>query len=48
MNIVLKMTEACPENEGWTPVVKLSDERGKYTGDAAYIQLAKSVLQIKE
>jgi nicotinate phosphoribosyltransferase len=48
MNIVLKMTEACPENEGWTPVVKLSDERGKYTGDAAYIQLAKAVLQIKE
>jgi nicotinate phosphoribosyltransferase len=48
MNIVMKMVEACPENEGWTPVVKLSDERGKYTGEAETITLAKSVLDIKE
>ncbi|OLY92889.1 nicotinate phosphoribosyltransferase [Cnuella takakiae] len=48
MNIVIKMTEACPEGEGWIPVVKLSDERGKYTGSAEYIALAKAVLQIKD
>lgn len=48
MNIVMKMTETCPERESWIPVVKLSDERGKYTGDPAYIALAKAVLQIKE
>lgn len=48
MNIVMKMTEACPEGEEWTPVVKLSDERGKYTGPAESINLVKAVLQIKE
>jgi nicotinate phosphoribosyltransferase len=48
MNIVMKMTEACPEGEGWIPVVKLSDEKGKYTGNPDYIALAKAVLQIKD
>lgn len=48
MNIVMKMTEACPDGEGWTPVVKLSDERGKYTGSPEYINLAKAVLQIRD
>lgn len=48
MNIVLKMTEARPEGQDWTPVVKLSDERGKYSGDARMIALAKEVLMIKE
>jgi nicotinate phosphoribosyltransferase len=48
MNIVMKMTEACPEGEVWTPVVKLSDERGKYTGPPESIDLVKAVLQIKE
>lgn len=48
MNIVLKMVEALPEDEPWTPVVKLSDEKGKYTGRAEIISLAKSVLQIEE
>jgi nicotinate phosphoribosyltransferase len=47
MNIVMKMTEALPNNEPWTPVVKLSDEPMKYTGDAQTIALAKAVLQIK-
>ncbi|HVK96481.1 MAG TPA: nicotinate phosphoribosyltransferase [Flavisolibacter sp.] len=46
MNIVLKMTEALPESQPWTPVVKLSDEPMKYTGDEAIIALAKQVLQI--
>jgi nicotinate phosphoribosyltransferase len=48
MNIVIKMTEAFPDGDGWTPVVKLSDEKGKYTGDETRIQLAKSILNITE
>lgn len=48
MNIVMKMTEALPESEPWTPVVKLSDEPAKYTGDPRIIELAKAVLNIKE
>ncbi|WP_207513890.1 nicotinate phosphoribosyltransferase [Longitalea luteola] len=46
LNIVIKMTEACPHGKGWTPVVKLSDEYGKYTGDEQTILLAKSSLGI--
>ncbi|RYZ58899.1 MAG: nicotinate phosphoribosyltransferase, partial [Chitinophagaceae bacterium] len=48
MNIVMKMTEALPEGEDWTPVVKLSDEPMKHTGDAESIRLAKAILQIWE
>jgi nicotinate phosphoribosyltransferase len=47
MNIVIKMTEALPQNEPWIPVVKLSDEQGKYTGDPAMISLAKEILHIR-
>ncbi|MFL5811814.1 MAG: nicotinate phosphoribosyltransferase [Flavisolibacter sp.] len=47
MNIVVKMTEALPDGEPWTPVVKLSDEPAKYTGSPETIALAKAVLQIK-
>ena len=46
LNIVIKMTEALPENEPWIPVVKLSDEHGKYTGDAQMIRLAKEILHL--
>jgi nicotinate phosphoribosyltransferase len=46
MNIVIKMTEALPESEPWTPVIKLSDEQGKHTGNAETIELAKAVLRI--
>jgi nicotinate phosphoribosyltransferase len=48
MNIVIKMTEALPEAEPWTPVVKLSDVRGKHSGDERTIELAKEVLKIRE
>jgi nicotinate phosphoribosyltransferase len=48
MNIVMKMTEALPDSEPWTPVVKLSDEPAKYTGDPETIALAKAVLKIEE
>jgi nicotinate phosphoribosyltransferase len=47
LNIVLKMTEALPDGEQWTPVVKMSDEKGKYSGDTETIDLARSVLSIK-
>ena len=46
MNIVIKMVEAFPEGDDWTPVVKLSDEKGKYTGDEKMIELAKNILKI--
>ncbi|WP_345953429.1 nicotinate phosphoribosyltransferase [Mucilaginibacter sp. PAMB04168] len=46
MNIVIKMTEACPHNGEWTEVVKLSDEHGKYTGSEHMIGLAKTILGI--
>ena len=48
MNIVIKMVEAFPDGGEWTPVVKLSDERGKYTGDPRMIDLAKTVLHIQD
>lgn len=47
MNIVIKMTDALPEDGRWTPVVKLSDEPGKHTGTEAAIALAKQVLEIQ-
>ena len=48
MNIVIKMTEAFPEAEPWTAVVKLSDVVGKHSGDARTIELAKEILGIKK
>ncbi|GEO08016.1 nicotinate phosphoribosyltransferase [Segetibacter aerophilus] len=48
MNIVIKMVEAFPDGGEWTSVVKLSDERGKYTGDEKMIHLAKTILNIPE
>ncbi|MEO6819787.1 MAG: nicotinate phosphoribosyltransferase [Ginsengibacter sp.] len=44
LNIVVKMTDALPDDAVWTPVIKLSDEKGKYTGDPETILLAKKVL----
>lgn len=46
MNIVLKLTEAKPENADWTGVVKLSDEPKKHTGTADNIDLAIRILNI--
>jgi nicotinate phosphoribosyltransferase len=48
LNIVLKMIEALPETEPWTPVIKLSDEPAKYSGDPQSIALAKAVLRIRK
>lgn len=47
MNIVIKMTEAKPAHSDWTPVIKLSDSNGKYTGDDKTIDIAKLILNIK-
>jgi len=47
MNIVLKMTEAQPENANWTGVVKLSDEPKKHTGAEEDIDLAIKLLHVK-
>lgn len=46
MNIVIKMLDALPDGGRWTPVIKLSDEKGKYTGDPEMIDLAKEELHI--
>ncbi len=48
MNIVMKLIAAQSINGDWIPTVKLSDERGKYTGDPKMIELAKEFLRIKE
>lgn len=48
MNIVIKMTDALPEEAKWTPVIKLSDEKKKYTGSEEIINLAKQILEIKD
>lgn len=48
LNIVIKMTEAQPEDGEWNHVVKLSDEKGKYTGNPETIELAKTILNISE
>jgi len=46
LNIVIKMTDAKPENMKWTPAVKLSDDKGKYLGNKKAIQLCKEMLAI--
>lgn len=48
LNIVLKMTDTLPDEGIWNPVVKLSDEKGKYTGDPQTILLAKQILGLNE
>jgi nicotinate phosphoribosyltransferase len=47
MNIVVKMSEAHPQDGEWAEVIKLSDEHGKYTGSPETIALAKTILGIK-
>lgn len=47
LNIVIKMTEAKPEGDIWTPTIKISDDEGKHTGDEKEIEIAKYTLKIK-
>ena len=46
MNIVLKLISIAEPDIPWTNVVKLSDEKGKHTGDPKMIHLAKEILEI--
>lgn len=47
MNIVLKLISIAEPDIPWTNVVKLSDEKGKHTGDEKMIRLAKEILEIE-
>lgn len=47
LNMVIKMTEAKPEGEDWHHCIKLSDSKGKYTGDKKEIEVAKYTLNIE-
>ena len=47
MNIVMKLTEASFHRDEWISTVKLSDEKGKHTGDPKMIQLAKDILGVE-
>ena len=48
MNIVMKLFGVQSINNEWIPTVKLSDEKGKYTGDPKMIELAKEFLRITD
>jgi len=47
LNMVIKMVEAKPEGEDWHHTIKLSDSKGKYTGNVDEIVIAKHILNIK-
>jgi len=47
LNMVIKITEAKPEGEDWIHCIKLSDSKGKHTGDKKEIEVAKYMLNIK-
>lgn len=48
MNIVMKMTEAQSDSTShWQPTVKLSDIRGKNTGDPRLIEQARQILHLE-
>lgn len=46
LNIVIKITDARPEGKEWTSTIKLSDVKGKHTGDTGTISLVKNILNI--
>jgi len=48
MNIVIKMTQALADDGVWTPVIKLSDEPNKHTGEIQEIKTAKYFLNIPD
>lgn len=47
MNIVIKLVSVAEPDLSWTNVVKLSDDKGKHTGDPKMIRLAKETLGIE-
>ena len=48
LNMVIKITEALPEGRHWIPTVKISDSKGKYTGDGEMITIAKKIMDIED
>ncbi len=46
LNIVIKMTAAKPHGFDWISTVKLSDTKGKYTGDPQMIEIVKKLLNV--
>lgn len=46
LNIVIKLNEAQPEGRKWTPTIKLSDAKGKYSGSEEMIGIALKILNI--
>lgn len=46
MNIVIKLSSIQAGNDKPIPTIKLSDEKGKYTGDPDMIELAQKILGI--
>ena len=46
LNIVIKLSSVEINNE-WIPAIKLSDDKGKHTGDTKEIELCKKILNIK-
>lgn len=46
LNIVVKLAGVWDDAEGWVPAVKLSDDRGKHTGDEAAVTLCKNILAL--
>ncbi len=46
LNIVIKMIAAKPKDRGWINTIKLSDDKGKYTGDPKMIEIAKAILDV--
>lgn len=47
LNMVIKIVEAKPEGENWRHCIKLSDSKGKHTGDKKEIEIAKYILNIQ-
>ena len=46
LNMVIKMSEAKPDGMGWKNCVKLSDSKGKHTGNKRTVELYKEELGI--
>lgn len=47
MNIVIKLVSVAEPDLPWTNVIKLSDDKGKHTGNPKMIRLCKEILEIQ-
>ncbi len=48
LNIVIKMDAVKYDKDKWIPTVKLSDDKGKYTGDKQMIEIVKKLLFVDD